>query len=156
MTLSGILLGPALLAIGFVASMSLAIVFLIQLPATYFLDSNRQAWSAHRPTLAYWVVIVLKNLLGMVLVGIGIVMLFTPGQGILTIFIGVTLLSFPGKRRLERALIARPHVLEPINRLRAFFSKPPFVMERWSDQAAATHDSNTDKSEAYRYPTEES
>jgi hypothetical protein len=31
-----------------------------------------------------------------------------PGQGILTVLIGVMLLEFPGKRRLERAIVGRP------------------------------------------------
>jgi hypothetical protein len=46
----------------------------------------------------------------------------------LTILIGVMLLNFPGKRRLERWLVSRPRVLPVINRLRARFGKPPLLL----------------------------
>lgn len=61
-------------------------------------------------------------------------MLFTPGPGVLTILIGVMLLNFPGKRRLERKLVERPRVLEAINRLRARFGKAPLILEVGQDQ----------------------
>ena len=47
-----------------------------------------------------------------------------PGQGLLTILIGLILLDFPGKRGLERRLVSRPSVLAAINRLRARFGRP--------------------------------
>jgi len=54
-----------------------------------------------------------------VLVVLGIIMALpgVPGPGILTIVLGVMLLNFPGKRRLERWLIRRPMVLSAMNRL---------------------------------------
>jgi hypothetical protein len=72
-----------------------------------------------------------KNLLGAFLVLLGIVLSLpgVPGQGILTILIGVMLLDFPGKRDLERKLVSRPKVREGIDRLRQRFGKPPLVLE---------------------------
>jgi hypothetical protein len=58
-----------------------------------------------------------------------------PGQGILTILIGVMLLDFPGKRRLERWLVRRPAVFKGINRIRARFDKPPLVLDEPADVA---------------------
>ncbi len=52
-----------------------------------------------------------------------------PGQGLLTILLGVMLLDFPGKRRLEFKIISRPKVFRAINRLRARFDKPPLVLD---------------------------
>jgi hypothetical protein len=71
--------------------------------------------------------IVAKNLGGVVLVALGLIMAVpgVPGQGLLTALIGLSLLSFPGKRRLERRLIRRPVVLRTINRLRHRFDRPP-------------------------------
>ncbi len=60
-----------------------------------------------------------KNLLGGVLVVLGLVMLLTPGQGLLTLLIGLMLMNFPGKYRLERWLVTRPGVLRALNWLRA-------------------------------------
>jgi hypothetical protein len=53
-----------------------------------------------------------------------------PGPGIVTIMLGVMLLHFPGKRRLERWLIRRPTVLRSVHRLRQRYGKPPMVVER--------------------------
>jgi hypothetical protein len=61
---------------------------------------------------------VLKNALGVVLLLGGIVMLFLPGQGLLTMFLGIVLMDFPGKFRLERYLISRGPVLKSINWIR--------------------------------------
>jgi hypothetical protein len=52
-------------------------------------------------------------------------MLFTPGQGIVTILIGLVLVDLPGKRALERWMVGRPRVLAAINRLRAKYGHPP-------------------------------
>ena len=61
--------------------------------------------------------------LGLLLSGPGI-----PGQGLLTIVIGLILLDYPGKRKLERRLAARPVVLRAINRVRTRFRRPPMKL----------------------------
>jgi hypothetical protein len=64
------------------------------------------------------------------LVTLGVVLSLpgVPGQGLLTILIGVMLVDLPGKRRFERWLLGRPHVLAGVNRLRARFRQPPIVL----------------------------
>ena len=52
-----------------------------------------------------------------------------PGQGILTILLGIMLLDFPGRRKLEHKLVSRPQVLKTINKLRHRFGKPPLVLD---------------------------
>jgi hypothetical protein len=42
--------------------------------------------------------------------------------------IGLILLDFPGKRGIERRIIARPRVLGAINRVRARFNRPPMEL----------------------------
>jgi len=59
----------------------------------------------------------------------GIVMLVLPGQGILTIVIGLMLSNFPGKYRLERWLVMRPRVLRTINWLRQRSKRNPLLFE---------------------------
>ena len=56
-------------------------------------------------------------------------MLFTPGQGILNIFVGVILCDFPGKRTLERKLIERPFVLSTVNKIRTRYKRPLIVLD---------------------------
>jgi hypothetical protein len=71
------------------------------------------------------------NLAGIVLVLLGFVMALpgVPGQGILTMIIGLTLLDFPGKLGLERRLVSRPFILRQLNALRARFKRPPLVLD---------------------------
>src|SRR5947208_1951233 len=94
---------------------SLAVVawVLVKLPATYFQADHQPAflWEKRHPALR-WTALIAKNLLGVLLVLIGIILSLpgVPGQGILTILIGVMLLNFPGKRHLEQRLVSRPRV----------------------------------------------
>jgi len=60
----------------------------------------------------------LKNIFGIILIVAGIAMLVLPGQGLLTLFIGLLLLEFPGKYRLERYLISKPAILNSLNWVR--------------------------------------
>jgi hypothetical protein len=72
-----------------------------------------------------------KNLLGIVLVVVGVLLSLpgVPGQGMLTILLGVMLLDFPGRPRLEHWLVSRPKILKAINNLRHRFSKPALVLD---------------------------
>ncbi len=80
---------------------------------------------------------VAKNILGGLLVVMGVVMLFTPGQGLLTILIGLLLLNFPGKYRLERWLVLRPGVLRGLNWLRQRRGHRPFDAPPREDEDSA-------------------
>ena len=75
----------------------------------------------------------IKNGLGLVFLLAGFAMLFLPGQGVLTMLIGVSLIDFPGKRTIERKLIGSPAVLKSINALRRKFGKPPFTLATKSE-----------------------
>lgn len=98
-----------------------------RLPTDYFTPQRRQRlalWERHhvlRPA-----VLVAKNLAGIVLVVAGLVMLVTPGQGVLSIVLGIVLIDFPGKYRLERWLVTRPRVWRSINWLRERAGHEPF------------------------------
>lgn len=60
----------------------------------------------------------LKNVIGAVLVIMGVIMLVAPGQGLLSILAGMTLMNYPGKYRFERWLVTRPPVWRVINWIR--------------------------------------
>jgi Putative transmembrane protein (PGPGW) len=97
-----------------------------RLPADYFNQSHRAVWRfrGHEP----WFALVLgglKNLAGAVLVLLGLVMLVTPGQGLMTLLVGLLLMNFPGKYRLERWLVGRRGVLAALNWLRRRGGHPP-------------------------------
>ena len=113
----------------FVASVATLPILVVRMPADYFVgDGSRGRWGAHQPLVRVTVLIV-KNLVGGLLVAAGIVMLFMPGQGILTILIGLSLLSLPGKRAFERRLVGSPAVFKAINAIRARAGQPPLRLD---------------------------
>jgi len=112
-------------------SLALTTWVLVQLPVNYFCPQHPPAIpSVERHPLVRWTMLGLKNLLGVLLVIAGVLMALpgVPGQGLLTILLGVMLLNFPGKRRLEQKLVSRPRVQRAINQLRGRFGKPPLVL----------------------------
>jgi hypothetical protein len=123
--------GAALFAAFAGASAVLTGWVLVRLPADYFVGPYAPAfWRDRHPALRV-LGRVLRNVLGLVLVIVGIVLALpgVPGQGLLTILIGLICLDVPGKRRLEQRLVGRPRVRGVINRLRARYGRPPLEME---------------------------
>ena len=116
----------ALSAVMFLGALVVVPVLVVRLPADYFAPSKRDRtrfpWR-HPALRIAW--LLGKNLLGAVLVLAGVSMLVLPGQGILTILIGITLMGFPGKYRLERWIVQRRWVLKPINALRRKLGAAP-------------------------------
>lgn len=129
-----------LFLVSFVGSLAVVTVILVKLPATYFCEHHTSAfaWTDRHPALRT-ALVAGKNILGFVLVIVGIILSLpgVPGQGILTILIGVMLLDFPGRRKLERRIVSRPAVRRAVDRLRARFGKPPLVLEQ---KACSPHD----------------
>lgn len=114
--------------VGFVGSLIAIPFVLIRLPPQYFDERYPRTWMQdHHPVLR-WIGLVLKNVVGVVFLLAGLAMLFLPGQGVLTMLIGVSLMDFPGKRHMESKLIGLPAVLKTINKLRHKFGRPPLTM----------------------------
>ncbi len=114
----------------FVGSLIGVPLLIVQMPADYFVEPAPASgsWRARHPAVRL-TLLVLKNLFGGTLLAAGVIMLFMPGQGILAILIGLSLLDLPGKRRLERRLIGRPAILRAVNAIRARANRPPLRME---------------------------
>lgn len=102
-------------------------MLLISLPSDYFIR-KKQVSRIKNPVLRL-LLRVLKNVCGAVFLIAGFIMLFTPGPGILNLLVGVILCDFPGKRRVERKIIARPSVLSMINRIRARYNRPMLMLD---------------------------
>lgn len=66
-----------------------------------------------------------RNLLGVLLLLLGFVMLFVPGQGLLTILVGLFLVDGPGRHRLAVWLLRKPVISRAVQRLRARRGAPP-------------------------------
>ncbi len=96
-----------------------------RLPQDYFSRPRRHSLR-DRSGPGYLALVVLRNLLGAVLVILGVAMLLTPGQGMVTLLTGLLIMNFPGKYRLERALVSREGVAKTLNWLRRRRGLPPF------------------------------
>jgi hypothetical protein len=112
---------------------NLAIVsfILVKLPADHFTKGRKtKFWSGPNPSL-HAAKVIGKNILGFLLVALGVVLSLpgVPGQGLLTVLLGIMLLDFPGRHRLERKLLSRPGIVNTINRLRKRFGKPPLELD---------------------------
>jgi hypothetical protein len=110
-----------------VGSLVVAGAVVVSWAPDHFKDGRRGLLMPDGHPVARALAIGAKNLAGAVLVLLGLVMALPgiPGQGILTMIVGITLIDFPGKRGLERRMIGRPRVLRSINRLRARFHRAP-------------------------------
>jgi hypothetical protein len=123
-------LGLGLFAGTTAVSLAAVAIVLVRLPATYFQDDFISPRAGGQP-IVRWIGLILKNILGVVLILFGLLLSLpgVPGQGLLTVLIGLMLLDFPGKRRIERRLVARPTIQRAINALRARFGKPALVLD---------------------------
>ena len=115
--------------VSFIGTLLLVPVLVIRIPEDYFAEKKRHRWEpwAHEHPLIRWSLLIAKNSLGYIIIILGIAMLVLPGQGILTILIGVMFINFPGKYRLERWVVMRAPVLNTINKLRQRAGRAPLI-----------------------------
>jgi len=116
-------------AVTFITSLLLIPWFVANLPYDYFQQQK------HRPTqrtpasrLLHWVFIIGKNIIGVCLLLAGVLMLVLPGQGLLTMVMGILLLDFPYKYRFERWMITYQPLLKSINWLRKKTGQRPLEL----------------------------
>jgi hypothetical protein len=132
-------------AVGWIAAFSmlifvgslLAVPWLaVRIPEDYFAtrDRPRTRFADRHPLLrsAVWTA---RNLLGILLILAGLSMLVLPGQGLLTLAVGVFLMDFPGKHRLERRIIQIRLVRKSINWFRRKANVNPLKLEPDETQA---------------------
>jgi hypothetical protein len=119
----------AVSVVSFLGSLLLVPFIAVRIPRDYFVEPRRRvdAWGS-RNVIVRAIVVTLKNLLGFVLILAGLAMLVLPGQGLLTMLIGLMAMNFPGKYRLERFLVSRGPVLRSINWIRRRCGVAPLVL----------------------------
>ena len=113
-----------------VASLILLPWLVAQIPYDYFAHDRREPtkWKELHPIFRF-MVLLLKNIVGFTLLLAGVAMLVLPGQGLLSILMGLVLMDYPGKFRFERKIVSRPKLLQFINWLRRKQKQPPLVLE---------------------------
>lgn len=121
-------IGTASLLLLVVTAMALPFV-VANLPEDYFVRRRRAVARRERKYPWLWrLVAVAQNALGAIFVLAGILMLVLPGQGILTILIGLAITNFPGKYAVERAIIRQEAVRRALNKMRAVAGRPPLIL----------------------------
>ena len=111
----------------FICSILFCTLAIAYLPTDYFL-SRRQTRRVRQPILQI-ALKVLKNLLAVMLIVVGVIQIPLPGQGVLTILIGIVISDIPGKRKLERRIIRLPAILSAVNNIRSRFRRPLLVLD---------------------------
>jgi hypothetical protein len=131
LTLGKILFGVGLFLLSLGFSFLCIAVVMVKIPENYFSTHYQQDFMPNSPWVVRWGALIAKNLFGAFLILLGIVLSLPgiPGQGFLTILLGLIMLDIPGKRPLEAKIIKRPAVLSAINNLRARYKKSPLVMD---------------------------
>jgi len=110
----------------FVLTILILPLVIIRLPSDYFVCEKADGFiSLQRKGIRY-LLLFLKNLAGSFLLLMGFLMLFMPGQGILTILAGLSVMNFPGKRKLEIRLVSNDKVMRSLNWIRRKASKAHF------------------------------
>ena len=98
---------------------------LVEMPADAFTNVKRYSWLDKKPASVRIPFRILKNLLAFGLILLGAVMFVTPGPGMFPILLGVLLADFPGKLKLQRWILSKPHVMNSMNWLRRKFRRSP-------------------------------
>jgi hypothetical protein len=123
------ILGITSFAVLVVSALSIG-YFIKQIPYDYFLNDKRGVSNYKNKNPIFWIItLALKNIVGYCLIMGGILMLVLPGQGLLTIFVGLMLSDYPGKFKLERRIIKIRLILKTINWYRSKSNIPPIIFK---------------------------
>ncbi|MGE9291091.1 MAG: PGPGW domain-containing protein [Puniceicoccales bacterium] len=109
-------------AVFFVGSLLAIPLIVAYLPADFFVrEAKRIDWTHPGAVILK----ILKNTVGALLLIAGFLMLFLPGQGLLSILLGISLLDFPAKRRWQLALVSRKSIHSSIDWMRRKANRCP-------------------------------
>lgn len=129
-------IGRASLVVLIITIVVLPLVIYI-LPDDYFISEKRKpARRTRKHPFAWALLSFAQNLLGLLLILVGVAMLVLPGQGTVTILIGLAISNFPGKYALERRIASQPAVGKTLNKIRKLTGTPPLQLPTDSSDAA--------------------
>lgn len=131
LTIWKVLAGAGIFLLSLAFSFASLAVVMVKLPVNYFSSHYVHDFLPGSSFLVRWGAVIAKNLFGvfLVLLGIALSLPGVPGQGVLTILLGIIMLDIPGKRPIEAKIIRRPAVRSAVDSLRARFNRPPFELD---------------------------
>ena len=102
----------------------LGIITFIKLPHDYFIKSYKEITNPLKR--------ILLNILAIIFVLIGILLLFLPGQGVLTIILGISISQTKFKKKALDYLFRKKGMQNSINNLRIKLNREPFDFKKSS------------------------
>ncbi len=124
--------GSAITLLGIISTTTFFLSLLIipwiinRLDKDFFLHFHEHTKKEDEHPLMFILLRILRYATGSVLLIAGILMLFLPGQGILTMILGMSLLDFPGKQTLMDRLLGYHSLQKALNWVRHRGNKPDF------------------------------
>ena len=115
---SGIMLAVSVIAVPWV---------ILRLPVDALQRPNPLKSYQRRHPILRALLFAVRNAIGLPLLILGVFMLVAPGQGLLTILLALGIMEFPGKWRLEHAILERKSVFRTLNWIRRKGHKPEFL-----------------------------
>jgi len=118
----------------FVGTLIIIPILIVRIPANYFRRERQKPnpCDKNQHAAICFIGLVCKNLFGAIFVLAGVALLFLPGQGFITMLIGIMMLNFPGKFRLEQRIVQKPTVLHSINWIRTKAGRPALEIPKGS------------------------
>ena len=118
----------------FVLTPLLAPAMIVMMPSDILIKPRRRFAETPRTRLIPYILWhLVKNLLGFSLLVIGFLLLFMPGQGLLTLFAGTLLADLPFKRRLLSRLLGAGGVRSAVEKIRRRFGRTPLIFPENGD-----------------------
>lgn len=138
-----------LLVMGAVSVLGMALVVAAthlvvrQMPIDYFRNRNAEIGHAGGSKAGRTAKEIGRNVAGVLLFIAGIVMMLTPGPGVLALLLGLILVDFPGRRRLLTRIAKGRKMREKLNGMRRRVHREPFDFpeELAADRAGADDES---------------
>jgi hypothetical protein len=106
----------------FVGSLVLVPFIILNLPVDYFV---RQPTDRRKISVGRALLHLCKNMLGGLFVLMGLLMLVLPGQGVLSLLLGFSMIDFPAKRRIQISILSIPRVRKAVNWIRIKGKRSP-------------------------------
>ncbi|MDF1566427.1 MAG: PGPGW domain-containing protein [Spirochaetaceae bacterium] len=121
-------------AIFFIVTPLLAPALIVLMPSDILIRPRRRFAETPRTRLIPYILWhLVKNLLGFSLMMLGFLLLFMPGQGLLTLFAGTLLADLPFKRRLLARLLGAGGVRPGVEKIRRRFGRTPLIFPENGD-----------------------
>ena len=101
----------------------------IQLPADYFMaETAARGTRGSRPLR--FLLSLARNVVGLILLLAGLIMSLpgVAGPGLLTVLLGLSIMNFPGKRKLEMKIVGQKTIRKSIDMIRTKADKPPLEL----------------------------